>query len=444
MGYRIAHIGAFDIENFGDLLFTDVFAAQMRKRLDISEIVCFSPDTCRIAGKDQMTYSVGELERMHRETPFDACVIGGGDLVHFGKVPMYRPWIAEGWQLYNVPSMWIVPALVCAKYGIPLLFNAPGVPAHFTDNENRTVKNVLDGAMYLSVRDENAKTELAAALGRERIAVVPDTVLSISSLIPKETLIPRLEKLYPSLKPGRYVLAQLNAAFSDEDRRAFTLALDRIRAYTGLDILVQPIGYSMGDADIIASLRKEAPDHFLYAEEHMSQYDILAAVSQAAFYIGSSLHGAIVSSSYGVRCIICNVNRYNKSAGFLSLLGKESACIENMNDLYDVFEAQMAEEPADLTAVMQEIDTHFDRIADIIRSGEKPADTFDPMRISEMLFYSSNCEHAQAGVIGERDREIMHLKEENAEIRSAYEATLQSTSWKLTAPLRKLKGRTKE
>ena len=32
MKYRIAHIGSFDVENYGDLLFSDVLKAQLEKK----------------------------------------------------------------------------------------------------------------------------------------------------------------------------------------------------------------------------------------------------------------------------------------------------------------------------------------------------------------------------------------------------------------------------
>ena len=80
MGYRIAHIGAFDMENMGDLLFTDVVAAHMRERLDIDEIVYFSPQSCAIPNTDRTTHSVTLLETMHRDNPFSAIIVGGGDM----------------------------------------------------------------------------------------------------------------------------------------------------------------------------------------------------------------------------------------------------------------------------------------------------------------------------------------------------------------------------
>ena len=48
MGYKIAHIGAFDFDNNGDLLFTDVIEKQLKKRINLDEIIYFSPKSCTI------------------------------------------------------------------------------------------------------------------------------------------------------------------------------------------------------------------------------------------------------------------------------------------------------------------------------------------------------------------------------------------------------------
>ncbi len=442
MGYRIAQTGSFDVENFGDLLFSDVFEKQMKKRLDC-EVVFFSPDGCQIPGRNEITHSLSEMHAIQKEKGFDACVIGGGDLIHFGKMPMVRPFISEKEMLYNAPSMWIVPALISQKYDIPLMLNAPGVPANFSDCEANVVRNLFAGASYLSVRDENAKEVLAKAADREKIQVVPDTVLTISEIFPKETLTERLHRLYPDLKEGQYLTAQLNYKFDERDRQAFVNTLKEIRKETGWDILIQPIGWSMGDVESAEGIRQLLPEDFHVCSQHMSQYDLLAVLSHGAFYIGSSLHGAIVSTSYGVRAVVCNVNHYNKSRGFMKLLDREDACCEDMTLLKQSFDMQANREPADITALTKRIHEHFDRMAEIIRNREQPESGFDPFQISEQLFLSSNYELGLVRLANEREQRIHELETENTILRNMYNETMNSTSWKITAPLRKLKNRGK-
>ena len=41
--YRIAQIGTFDLENYGDLLFPVILENELKKRIQNVEIVLFSP-----------------------------------------------------------------------------------------------------------------------------------------------------------------------------------------------------------------------------------------------------------------------------------------------------------------------------------------------------------------------------------------------------------------
>lgn len=95
MGYRIAHVGAFDFENFGDLLFTDVLRAHLEKRIDVEEIIYFAPKTCKMPNKEEWVHAITELEKFVREKKVDSIIVGGGDLVHLRKIRTYMPHVSE-------------------------------------------------------------------------------------------------------------------------------------------------------------------------------------------------------------------------------------------------------------------------------------------------------------------------------------------------------------
>ena len=78
--YRIAQVGSFDVENYGDLLFADVFEKNIRKYADVEEIVLFAPKKCKMPFSDgqRVVNSVTELEEKNQEKPFDAIVVGAG------------------------------------------------------------------------------------------------------------------------------------------------------------------------------------------------------------------------------------------------------------------------------------------------------------------------------------------------------------------------------
>ena len=70
--YRIAQVGAFDFENYGDLLFVDVFEKTIRKFVEVEEIILFAPTKCKMpfSNDDRQVYSVTELEKKNQEQPF--------------------------------------------------------------------------------------------------------------------------------------------------------------------------------------------------------------------------------------------------------------------------------------------------------------------------------------------------------------------------------------
>ena len=71
MGYRIAHVGAFDFENFGDLLFTDVLKAHLEKRITVNEIIYFAPKACKMPNKEVWVHAVTELENFVKDKKID-------------------------------------------------------------------------------------------------------------------------------------------------------------------------------------------------------------------------------------------------------------------------------------------------------------------------------------------------------------------------------------
>lgn len=427
------------MENMGDLLFADVVAAQLKDRLTVDELVRFSPVETTIPNTNWHTYSVADLEDHHRDKPFDAIVVGGGDLAHLRKVPMLLPHISNDWMEYDVLGMWTVPSIVADKYDIPLAWNAPGVPIPFVGHDNFIVRYLCDAVDYLSVRDPEAKRVLATAVPEELIKVVPDSVLSIARFFPKDALAQRLAAngLFDT-QAGDYLFFQATNKFSEEQLAQCVEGLRRIKEATGLRILVQSIGYSMGDEEVIQRMAALSDGAFETISAHPSQHDLLALIAGASYYIGGSLHGCIIASAYGVPHIVPNVYHYNKITGFLEMAGRPEACIYELGELYDTF-LELQQRPApDASSLVQRVEAHFDHIAQLIEGGRKTTRIEGgAKRLSDYIYVTS--------LQGEQ---VAKLTSRCAELEQALEAANQrvadieaSTSWKVTGPLRKLTGR---
>lgn len=452
MGYKIAHIGAFDFDNYGDLLFTDVLEKQLKKRINLDEIIYFSPKTCTIPNRDIITHSVTQLEKIYQENKFDAIVVGGGDLVHLQKIMTYMPHISDEWVWYEVLYMWVIPSIVSWKYNIPLIWNAPGVPLKFSELDKPIVRALCQCIDYISVRDEQAKKVLSAAVDSKKIQVVPDTVLSISKIIKKEELLQIFQNLNMPIDAGKYIFFQCNVSLNDEDIDNCAKTLLQIQEKTGYQILLQPIGYALGDRENLEKMNRLYPGKFILSNQHRTQYEILALVAHAALYVGTSLHGCITSNAYGVSNIVYNLNHFNKTDGFVELIQNESSRVYESKDIWEAYQ-NIADSKKNLEECYDKIERHFDLVAEFIKKGKSQKEVELPTIFAEYIYQSREAINEQKNKITAMQIEVENKKTEliNMEMRmkqleiniqnyrEEYLNILNSSAWKVTAPLRKLK-----
>ncbi len=444
MGYVIAHVGAFDFENFGDLLFTDVLETQLKKRIPIEEILYFAPKKCKMPNRNIEINSVIELEETVKSRQIDAIIVGGGDLIHLHMFKTYMPHISQEWVQYEVLYMWVIPCIIAQKYKIPLLWNAPGVPLKFKEEEKKIVSYLLDSVDYISVRDNESKNELEKAFPSGVIHVVPDTVLCIRDLLPKEKLEELFEKLQFPFSKKKYVFFQCKMPETDSNYEECINALRKIKQQTGWEILLQPIGYSVGDEDVLKEFERRISGEFLYSPRHYDQYEILALIANAAMYIGTSLHGYITANSFGTKSIIVNICNYNKIVGFNELIDNRSSIVDTMVRIFEAFSKLENTSEIIVQQRIDEISLHFDKLAESIKCSRK-VDKSNSKKLTDFIYETlSKIEQMdmQKKDIEEfcfqLKKQLEEEQEESKRYKEAYEDLLNSTSWKFTAPLRRI------
>jgi polysaccharide pyruvyl transferase WcaK-like protein len=465
--YRIAHIGAFDFENYGDLLFVDVFERTIRKHIEVEEIVLFAPKRCKMpfSNEEREVYSVTELEKKNQEKSFDAIVVGGGDLVHCFKLKTYMPHISKEWVDYEVLYMWMIPSIISWKYGIPLLWNAPGVPLMFMDSEKLIVKELCQLVDYISVRDKASRSNLEECQITSDIQVVPDTVFSVSELISKDELEERFKQMDVGLEKNKYIVFHANYTFLQTEMQGCIETLRKIKEEHQLKILLLPIGYALGDETFITELMKECPGEFVTISNKMNPMEMLTVIANAAGYVGASLHGCITAATYNVPIVACNYNRYIKVDGFLELVDLKEAVVYNTKDIYPVFQKRLIVSDENRKKVLSQIENHFKRLADQLE-GKKTTEKFD-VGLCEYVFSMRNLELKYQDeyrcMQNEKTREMIEREGEwqqkeaqwqQKEIQwqqkeaqwqweyhkamKAYQEILNSTVWKMTKPIRVL------
>lgn len=442
--YRIAQVGSFDVENYGDLLFVDVFEKTIRKYIDVEEIVLFAPKKCKMPFSDgqRVVYSVTELEERNQEKPFDVIIVGGGDLIHCVKIRTYMPHISKEWVDYEALYMWMIPSIISWKYNIPLLWNAPGVPYKFMDAEKLLVKELCQLVNYISVRDNVSKCNLEECGVTSEIQVVPDTVFSISELIPKEELEERFSQMNLGLEKNKYVIFQANHTYLQTEMQGCIETLRKIKAEHQMEILLLPIGYALGDEDFVTGLLKECPGEFVTINNKMSPIEMLTLLANAAGYVGSSLHGCITASTYGVPIVVCNYNRHIKVEGFLELVNMKEAVVYSARDIYSVFEKKLVISGEDRKIALFQIERHFQQLVEKLETKglTKGFETALCEYVFSMRNMELNYQEEYRQVQVEKDYEIIERERKYQEVVKAYHEILDSTAWKITKPIRVLFG----
>lgn len=446
--YRIAHVGAFDFENYGDLLFVEVFERNIRNYIEIDEIVLFAPKKCKMPFTDgkREVYSVAELESMHRKSAFDAIVVGGGDLVHCSKIRTYMPHISDEWVWYEVLYMWMIPSVISWKYNIPLVWNAPGVPMTFMESEKMMVKELCKYVDYMSVRGNISKSNLEECCVDNIVNVVPDTVFSISEIISKQELKKQFYKL-DVLSEEKYIVFHANHTFLDTEIEGCIKTLRKIKENQGVDILLLPIGYALGDENFIKELVKRCPNEFVTIEQKLTPMDMLSLIVCSAGYVGASLHGCITAATYDVPVVVCNYNRFTKVNEFLELIHLEEAVVYRTEDIYPVFEQQLVPAKDIRRHAIQCINKHFAVLSRVIQSGKKKMQDGLEVALCEYIYdmrtmqlcHQENMRQQEMNF--ERREDLLKQQEMEWQLKyhdaiKAYEEILNSSVWKSTKPMR--------
>lgn len=457
--FKVAQIGAFDFENYGDVLFVDVLERHLKARLGEGEVTPFSPKGDVELASGKRVLPISSLAAAHEKRGFDAFVIGGGDLVHFQKILTHVHGKGVGLSEYEVLYMWVVPTLLAWKYGVPLLWNAPGVPLEFESNQRDMARYLVRAADYVSVRDGRAKETLCnAGLLPDEVRVVPDSVLSVGNLFLLKDLEEVLCNTGLELVSRQFVFFQCNATFTPEELRVCAEELMRLKQRHGWEVLLQPIGYGLEDQKKLEELQYIAPGEFVMAHRKLNPYEILALLAHCGCYIGSSLHGCITACAYGRPAVVINKNHFNKTEGLVEMLQIERSRIFDVKDLGEVL-GHLDELDASVPdTVLAQINKHFDCIADYVGgrvSTGLPARPLD-VEIADYIFsmgelereylrrcesYNQVCEDRDffkrenenaAAIVEGLQAEIARLKGENA-------AVISSKAWKIAKTIGKIR-----
>ncbi|MEO7804444.1 MAG: polysaccharide pyruvyl transferase family protein, partial [Actinomycetota bacterium] len=181
--FRVAIVGTFDVENYGDLLFPLLAQESLGKRLGELELLIFSYNS---KPRGAWPFEVRSLEDLPEAlTDVDALLIGGGHLFRFDKQVgvEYGP---PSSNIHHPTGYWLVPALLGALSGKPVIWNGIGVSVDTPEWGRTMATTALRASSYVSVRDKPSARELLRLAPEAEIHVIPDTAFGLSELLSRE------------------------------------------------------------------------------------------------------------------------------------------------------------------------------------------------------------------------------------------------------------------
>lgn len=308
---RVLCVGAYERDNFGDLLFQMVTAPYLAG-MDVVYAAPFAADMTELTGLDVPAF--GPL--LDREQ-FDAVWTVGGEVG--GTSVEYAYWAARGsaaLAAYRAAGPQERVALLAEHHGeVPI--ESPYLPRVSAYPRNRLAASVLNSvgltavgalpparkagtlgilreATRISVRDRRA----SALLAEEGIAhtLDPDLVHAIALSRPR-----------PDTTRGDYVLLQIS------EKQLRTIGVDSFArtiigsaALRGRPVRLFSAGTAPGHdslelyAELRDAVRAIDPARPIEVSATLDPWERVDEIAAATLWIGSSLHGRIVACAYGV------------------------------------------------------------------------------------------------------------------------------------------------
>ena len=339
-------IGAFDRHNYGDILFPMIHTKILIQNGVNSDAIKYAAvsaaDMRRIGGYE--TISIKQLlsQPLKSDTLLVLC---GGDILSADWLLMLgnlsNPWVNKafriGRKIFGINTTNALAKIVLGQINsYPYIIGKPDTQAAiiytavggagFNGNEQH-IKNVVDllkTCNSVSVRDNDVRNLLGNAGLTPRL--IPDTALPMSRIYPLDYLGKSNWKtkvdFCGNFSFEKYYSFQGAKRLLSDDISTIVNQIKRVYDATGFFPLFVPIGRAADHEDhvplerIFNALKADGYHAALLTSEHV--LDIMAALAFAKCYIGTSLHGAITTYSFGKKVIAVKANAVPKLKDFLN------------------------------------------------------------------------------------------------------------------------------
>jgi lipopolysaccharide transport system ATP-binding protein len=289
---RVAIVGTFDLANYGDLLFPLLARHELERRVDDLELLPFSYHAKDASAWPYAVHSVADLPQALPD--LDGLIVGGGHLIRFDTA------VADGYGpppgVDHPTGLWLIPALLAAAAGKPVVWNAVGASPDFGAWGAPLLRAALEASALVTVRDTSSQATLRAISSTTDVGIVPDTAFGLAPLLQAPELVDSFAAWRRDLGlEGPYVVVQgCTQLLAVAERLEAQL---RDLAERGYTIVELPIGPILDD-----HVGLIAPDweDVVRVEEWPDPLRLAQIVAHAEAAVGYSLHLGITALCHGV------------------------------------------------------------------------------------------------------------------------------------------------
>lgn len=369
MAKTINILGAFDRNNYGDLLFPILIEKYLKKyrkeMLDNYEIKYYGlvdADWTSVGGK-----KVGKLSRMY-STGLESdslVIVSGGEVIGAKNSRLYLD-LCKNYHEYVVKSFFLrvinrligvkrLDNLINSKFGLKsnypwiinkdafsnrvhIFYNSVGgrVPI---DNFDYYQKLIAESD-YVSVRD----TDILSQINIQKATLSPDSAMIMSDIFPLNELNKYIRNnVREFVSSNQYICFQTNLTIYKKHKSEIIKQLSELKKKEkDITILLIPIGYATNHDDHIAlrDLERTLPNKVKYIEQ-LSIHEIMYLIACSELFIGSSLHGNITAMSYSVPHL--GIGKKQKVESYLKTWATEELnhCINigEINEYFDLIKS---------------------------------------------------------------------------------------------------------
>jgi polysaccharide pyruvyl transferase WcaK-like protein len=346
----VGEFGAFDMENYGDLVYPVLFARMFEQRNKMAAIRRFS-----FLGSESLQdsgYNSEPVQQLFtsRNRPLHTLVVGGGDVLrtdwnlvasHYHSSSLPRKHRTLRIILRQLGLKYLNPRLDDAEAFRSLHMNYPaagpfiikpgkaaksvaycscGVPFTFDDDVKQQVSDAINKAIFVYVRDQQSRETLIQAGVIREIHVAPDLVMALSDYFDPATERQKGRAILQreGVDVQKQVLCVQSNPQPQENRAEVCAQLLAYKKRTDCEVVLLPLGKCHGDIEYLEGLAQISGGEFKCPNLD-SIFDLIAVMAACDIFIGTSMHGNITALSFGIPLLFGPI-AVRKSEGFLDVV----------------------------------------------------------------------------------------------------------------------------